>query len=273
MTFFPTDCQSISGAKGDAACVLSEVDRYCAVMAFSLRNGGCSPPPFGSLNFSVQQGDTWENVRRNVEVLGSRLGIDPARIATCRQVHGDDVAILDDVPRVRPQVDAMIATVPGVFPAIKTADCVPILLVDRVRRVSAAVHAGWRGTVKRITRKVVVLMKDRFKSRAEDIVAALGPAIRGCCYEVDDAVLVPFRESVPDGNRFIRRERKHESEGETRTLDLAAANRAELLREGIPSANIHELALCTCCSPELLFSHRRDGSPSGRHMSLVGFRE
>ncbi len=113
------------------------------------------------------------------------------------------MAILDAVPKVCPQVDAMITAVPGVYPAIKTADCVPILLVDRVRRVSAAVHAGWRGTVKRITRKVVLLMKDRFKSRAQDIVAAVGPAIRGCCYEVDDTVLVPFCQSLPDGERFI----------------------------------------------------------------------
>ncbi len=85
-------------------------------------------------------------------------------------------------------MDAMITAVPGVYPAIKTADCVPILLMDRVGRVAAAVHAGWRGTVKRITRKVVQIMKDRFKSRVQDIVAAVGPAIGACCYEVDDTV-------------------------------------------------------------------------------------
>jgi polyphenol oxidase len=273
MTFSPSVGTLLSGANGVAACTLSEAERYGAVMAFSLRRGGCSPRPFDNLNFSVQQGDTRENVRRNFQILGLHLGIDPTRIATCRQAHGDDVAVLERVPEDFPQVDALITAVPGIYPAIKTADCMPILLVDRVRRVSAAVHAGWRGTVKRITRKVVLLLKSQFKCRAEDIVAGLGPAIGSCCYEVDGTVLVPFCQSVPDGDRFVGKARKQDSEGERRTLDLAAANRAELLREGIPPANIHDMALCTCCSPDLLFSYRRDGKLSGRHLSLVGFRE
>ena len=264
--------QFMSREDGEMALVLRDVERYRAVMAFSLRSGGCSPPPFRSLNFSVQQGDTRENVGRNFHILGSYLGIEPRRIAACVQVHGDDVAILEEVPQIPPRADALISAVPDVYPSVKTADCVPILLIDRARRVSAAVHAGWRGTVKRITRKTILLMKDRFKSRAEDIVAAVGPAIRGCCYQVDDTVLVPFCESVPDGERFIGKVRQEGASRDARTVDLVAANRAELTYAGIPSTNIHEAKLCTCCSPELLFSYRRDGELSGRHISVAGFR-
>ncbi len=93
MTFLDADRQLISRVKGDVALVLSEADQYRAVMAFSLRSGGCSPQPFRSLNFSVQQGDSRENVLRNLEVLSVHLKIDPSRIVTCLQVHGDDVAV------------------------------------------------------------------------------------------------------------------------------------------------------------------------------------
>jgi polyphenol oxidase len=271
MTPVPRHGSLMAPANGDTALVLPLAEQHRAVMAFSLRTGGCSPPPYGTLNFSVQQGDTPENVTRNHQILGAHLGIDPHRIATCRQVHGDEVAVLEDVPPVRPQVDAMIGVVPNLYLAIKTADCVPILLMDPIHGVCAAVHAGWRGTVKRIARKTVRIMKDTFHCREEDIVAALGPAIGRCCYEVDDAVLVPFSRNVPDGDRFIAKVRKHGTQRDAYTLDLVATNRAELTREGIPPANIHEAGLCTSCSPDLLFSYRRDGKLSGRHMSLVGF--
>lgn len=257
---------------GSRALKISAVDPYDAVMAFSLRTGGCSPAPFESLNFSAQHGDTQENVDRNLQLFGSHLGIDAARIATCRQVHGDDVAVLDRVPTKSPHADAMVSAVPNVYLGIKTADCVPILMIDRARRISAAVHAGWRGTVKRITRKVVLLMKERFHCREEDIVAALGPAIRGCCYEVGDAVLVPFSQNVPDGDRFIATVQRHDPQRAVRTVDLVETNRSELIRQGIPEQNIHDVGMCTCCSSEFLFSYRRDGEVSGRHLSLAGFR-
>jgi YfiH family protein len=272
MITFPPHNRVELRANGDPAVVVSAVDPYDAVMAFSLRVGGCSPPPFETLNFSVQHGDAPENVNRNFELLGSHLSIDAGRIATCRQVHGDDVLLLDDVPGATPSADAMITSVPNLYVGVKTADCVPILLIDPIRRVSAAVHAGWRGTVKRITRKTVQLMKEMYHCREENIVAALGPAIRGCCYEVDDAVLVPFSQNVPDSERFIATVRKNGSPRDAHMLDLVATNREELTREGIPPKSIHDVNLCTSCTPELLFSYRRDGAASGRHISLAGFR-
>jgi polyphenol oxidase len=242
-----------------------------AVIAFSTRTGGVSASPLNSLNFSVSQGDSRENVQTNCTILSEDLGIQPHGIVTCRQVHGDNVQVVDSVPVALPVADALITATAGIFLGIKTADCLPILLLDPVRGVAAAVHAGWRGTALRITRKVLRLMKDRFGTRSCDVVAALGPAIRPCCYEVDDAVLVPFRRSIPSPERFIT-VRNHSGAEESYRIDLAATNRFELTAEGVPEENIRTLELCTCCNPDLFFSHRRDGAASGRHIALVGFR-
>ncbi len=263
-------------SNGDVALVVPHADRFNAFMAFSLRKGGRSPGPLGPLNFSLKQGDSPENVRHNFSVLGRRLNIDPARIATCRQVHGDTIRVVDLLPESAPQADAILATRPGIFPAVKTADCLPILLLDPAHGVSAAVHAGWRGSVLRITRKVVQFMESRFRTDPSDLVAALGPAIGPCCYEVDETVLAPFRMSVPAADRFITVVRAYDpaamSHVESRRLDLVGVNRFELTDCGVQEERIYSTNLCTACHPELFFSHRRDGIRAGRHIAVVGFR-
>jgi purine-nucleoside/S-methyl-5'-thioadenosine phosphorylase / adenosine deaminase len=265
------------GSNQDVALVCHQVDHSSAVMAFSLRAGGCSPPPLDSLNFSVTQGDTSENVACNFAVLGKRLGIDPGKVVTVRQVHGDTIHVARSADGLPIDADAIIATEPEIFPAVKTADCLPILILDPVRRVSAAVHAGWRGTVLRITRKVVQALSTEFRCNPEDLTVALGPAIGTCCYEVDDAVLVPFRRGVPDAERFIAVHRSMASGGngtkQSFRLDLTAANLHELTSVGIPEENIIKTDLCTACREDLFFSHRRDGLASGRHIAVTGFRE
>jgi YfiH family protein len=273
---FPLTTDPPAMLKTEVALRVSSVDPCGGVMAFSLRTGGYSPAPLDSLNFSQAQGDSAGNVKRNVEKLGEHLAIDPSRIATCRQVHGSAIAIVDSVADRPPEADAVITDRPGLFPAVKTADCLPVLLLDPVKGVAAAVHAGWRGTVLRITREVLELMEIDFHCDPGDITAALGPAINTCCYEVDDAVLVPFRRAVPDGDRFITVREYDAVEGEPSRqsfrLDLAAANRFELIAHGVPEANIVTAGLCTSCRPELFFSHRRDGAMSGRHIAITGFR-
>jgi polyphenol oxidase len=263
--------QSMQVSHSEKILTLPELTGPKAVIAFSTRAGGVSDAPLNSLNFSVSQGDSRENVRANCTILAEDLGIEPRRIVTCRQVHGDNVQVVDSIPVSLPVGDALITSTAGMYVGIKTADCLPILLLDQVHRVAAAVHAGWRGTVLRITRKVVRLMRDLFGTRPADIVAALGPAIGPCCYEVDDAVLIPFRQNIPNPERFIT-DRNHSGGEDSYSIDLAATNRFELTTEGVPPENIRTLELCTCCHPALFFSHRRDGAASGRHIALVGFR-
>ncbi|MEW6350331.1 MAG: peptidoglycan editing factor PgeF [Thermodesulfobacteriota bacterium] len=257
--------QSLHGA--ECAIILPEACAVGGVMAFSMRNGGHSGAPWNSLNFSTQGGDEAEHVRRNLELLGTHLGIAPEQIVFCRQVHGDAVAIAHRVPDQEPLADAVISDHVGVFPAVRTADCLPILVLDPVRRTAAAIHAGWKGTVLRITRKVIRMLVDEFGARPADLFAALGPAIGPCCYEVGDAVIKPFTRNFPEAERFIignsGNGRKH--------LDLAGANRQELLSSGIAGERIHSVGLCTSCHEGLFFSYRRDRGLTGRHMAVVGF--
>jgi len=260
-----------TATNGPGALELPKFGRTNSIMAFSVRTGGCSPPPFESLNFSVSQGDALKNVQRNYTTLAECLGIEADRIVTCRQVHKDSVEVIDAIPEVPPRADAIITSNPGIYPAIKTADCLPILLLDPVRRVAGAIHAGWRGTVLRITRKVVRMMKSRYGTNPTDLVAALGPAIGPCCYEVDEVVLEPFRQGFPQAEQFIIRSKSGDRSKESLRLDLVGANRFELIQEGVPLANIYSTELCTSCNAALFFSYRRDGVKSGRHLAITGF--
>jgi len=268
--------RSMNISNGQVALVVEEAERFSAVIAFSLRYDGRSLPPMHSLNFSTSQGDSPENVRDNYRVLGERLDIDTSGIATCRQVHGDTILVVESPPVSPPEADAIISVKPGVFPAVKTADCVPVLLLDPVRRISAAVHVGWRGAVLRVLNKVLVAMETRFGSRPSDLVAALGPAIGPCCYEVDDRVLTPFRKAVPQADRFITASWSGAADTperiESRRIDLVGANRFELTSGGVRGRNIYTADFCTSCRPDLFFSYRRDGAASGRHIAVTGFR-
>jgi YfiH family protein len=268
----------------DVALNVDGLDQYGAFMAFSLRNGGVSSRPFDSLNFSAQEGDSVANVSQNFRIFGEKLGIDSQQIVTCHQIHGDGVVIVSDRPNQPPEADAIISTAPGIYPTVKTADCVPILLVDPVRRISAAVHVGWRGAVLRIARKVVRTMNDKFKSNPGELIAAVGPAIGKCCYEVDGKVLKPFREDFPEAERFIipveqaslpatDSEQPTVSENSRKAfLDLPGITRFELISVGVPESNIHPVDLCTSCRSDLFFSHRRDKGRTGRHIAVAGFK-
>ncbi len=230
-------------------------------------------------------------MRQNLAILGAKLAVKPERIVFPKQVHGAAIEILDSIPRHAPTADALITSSPGIFPAVKTADCVPILLLDPVQKVAAAVHAGWKGTVLRIARKAVNLMCEEFGTEPSDIIASLGPGIGQCCYEVDEVVLKPFQQAFPDADRFVvsaeklKREpswneirqrplptRSGKSDSMTYHLDLVAANRSELCCVGVLANNVYSTDLCTACHPELFFSYRRDSGRTGRQLGLVGFR-
>jgi YfiH family protein len=270
----------------NAALTLNGLDQYGAFMAFSLRGGGVSRRPFDSLNFSAEEGDSVENVEQNLCIFSERLRIDPQRVVTCRQVHGDEVVIIDAVPDHAPEADAIITTSPAIYPVVKTADCVPVLLIDPVRRISAAVHVGWRGAVLRIARKVLRLMSDKFGSNPDELVAAVGPAIGKCCYEVDNKVLRPFRKNIPDPERFIHvpvgpagtpapdsgNQPRVSTNSEKAFVDLPGVARFELISGGVLERNIHSADLCTSCRPDLFFSHRRDRGRTGRHIAVTGFK-
>ncbi len=239
------------------------------LMALSARLGGISTAPFDTLNFSTTVGDTPTNVARNFEIFSRSVGIRSESIVTCNQVHGADVLVADSEKPPISNCDAIISINPDWRPAVMTADCLPILIVDPKTRVCAAIHAGWKGTVLRIAGKVTHTLQEKFGVNPDNLVVALGPCINVCCYEVDEAVLEPFRRSYSKAERFIKRQ---EVKGRTSTrLDLPGANYSDLMEAGVKKGNIVHGNLCTCCSPQKLFSHRRSGPASGRHLSVVGF--
>jgi len=196
-----------------------------------------------------------ETTRR---VAAGLVGV--GRLLLMQQVHGTTVALAPW--DAAPEADAAVASAPGLVLGIQTADCLPVLLVDPERGLVAAAHAGWRGSAAGVTRHAVRALVAS-GSRPGALVAALGPAIGPCCYEVGEELREAFGAEAA---RFFRpgaNGRPH--------LDLRAANLHQLLDEGLQPAAIHQLPDCTRCRADLYHSYRRDGRGAGRMISVVGF--
>jgi len=187
-------------------------------------------------------------------------GLD-GRLLLLRQVHGAAVAAApwDEAP----EADAAVADAPGLLLGIQTADCLPVLLVDPKLGLVAAVHAGWRGTAAGVARQALAALTAR-GSHPHDVIAALGPGIGPCCYEVGDELRQAFG---PAGAAFF-----HPGANGKPRLDVRAANVRQLLDAGLTPDAIHQLPECTRCRPDLYHSYRRDGHGAGRMISVVGFR-
>lgn len=202
---------------------------------------------------------TAERRRRFLEAAG--LAGEPAVV---RQVHGARVVVAGVGPDV-PEADGVVwvaGQCGARVPSVRTADCVPVLLADREGRAAAAVHAGWRGTAARVVQEAVRALS-RHGVPARRLLAALGPAILPCCYEVGaDVAGAVVAASEGAGGATSRAGR--------RSLDLQAANRAQLVAAGVPTEAIHLARLCTACRRDLFFSYRRDGPAAGRMMASVG---
>jgi len=176
-------------------------------------------------------------------------------VATLHQIHSDFVIAAEGRSGSLGEGDALIENTPGVLVAVKTADCIPVLIVDPRNHAVAAVHAGWRGTVKNIAGRAIAELHSKFSSRAEDLHVAIGPGIGKCCYEVGPDVGQQFGEYDAHGVH----------------LDLADMNRRQMTEIGVPSAQIYNAQLCTRCHSEF-HSYRRDKQNSGRMLSVVGVK-
>lgn len=177
-----------------------------------------------------------------------------------KQIHSDVCIYADGSAGGRiGEGDALITDIPGAAVAVRTADCIPILLVDTRKRAVAAVHAGWRGTVQGIAAKAVGAMADRFGSRPRDMLAAIGPGIGPCCYEVGEEVARQFRGLFPERSGWA---------GQTR-VDLAEANRRQLVSAGLPGSAVWAAGLCTACLAQEFFSWRREREKAGRMVSAI----
>jgi YfiH family protein len=224
---------------------------------FTTRLGGGSRGPYRSFNLAYGVGDIPQAVTANRRRLAGTLGIARGALAEAEQVHGSVVGILDsDSPLGRgplPGVDALVTRMRGVWLAIYAADCVPVLLLDVATPAAAAVHAGWRGTAAGIVPATLDRMRTAFGTAPAQCLAVLGPAIGGCCYEVDMPVARAMREAPwwTQAARPTGPERWH--------LDLRVAIRQQLLVAGMLPDRVAVMPFCTACRPDLFFSYRRDG--------------
>jgi YfiH family protein len=191
---------------------------------------------------------------------------DFSRVVTPKQVHSDRVLVVPETPPTgdaRLDVgDALVSKHPHVLVGIRTADCLPVLLVDAESRSCGAIHAGWRGTSLEISRRAVEAMTFQFGTRPDHIWAAIGPGIGACCFEVGPEVALQFESIFPEKGSLNRRMK----------LDLAEANRRQLITAGVPPEQIECSGLCTVCLAGDFHSFRRDREKAGRMLSVVGVR-
>jgi polyphenol oxidase len=269
------------------------------VHGFSTRTGGVTTAyrpgqRAGELNLGFTQTDTQENVIENRRRFLEALGAPEMKLVTLKQIHSSVVklAVSSDADRDAPcQGDGLMTDVPGVLLAIQTADCIPVLVADVKKRAVAAFHAGWRGTLQRIVENGVGRMRSEFRSRPEDLIAAIGPGIAACCYAVGEEVRGEFAsqfayapelftevsDSDPVRDKYpllflTARAPGHSNLGPQLHLDLMEANRRQLLDAGLRAEAITTIGDCTRCQNNRYFSYRAEQGFTGRLLSVVGVR-
>ena len=237
---------------------------------FSTRMGGTSPMPQDALNLAGFHEDAAENIHENRRRF-LQLFEGDWMLTAVWQMHSADIRIVRDREDARSdeeRCDALMTNAHGILLAVKSADCVPVILGDVRTGACAAVHAGWRGTVARIVSRTVERMRDEYGTRAEDLRAAIGPAAGVCCYEVGAEVIEAFHANFPEADSLLQPTRP----GHAR-IDLQRANRNQLIQSGVPQERIHIAPFCTMCRTDLFFSYRREKSLHGRVgrlMSVIG---
>lgn len=246
---------------------------------FTTRSGGASAGPFASLNLGGAVGDDPRAVAENWRRLAAHTGLSFARVL---QVHGDRVlelaapgrseasprdglsAMREATEAPRPEADAVLSRTKGLAATVSVADCVPILLADPKSGFVAAVHAGWRGTIARIAQRGVEALCAASGARPGELVAAIGPSIGPCCYEVEAGLAERFkRELGPTVANTVP--------GQVR-VDLWLANRVVLKQAGVLPERIDVLGRCASCEDDAFFSHRRDAGKTGRMAAFIAPR-
>ncbi len=236
------------------------------VHAFTDRTGGIGTPPYDTCNLALHVGDDPAVVLENHRRLAKRLGYDPALAVHMRQIHSDRIVRCDARMdfHTRPECDALITDLPGRPLIVMAADCTPVLLYDPRRRAAAAVHAGRAGAFSNIVGKTVQAMQRAFGSDPADLLAALGPAIKACCYAVGNTQADEAR-TLGYGFALHRL-------GEQAFLDIEAILRFQLRRAGVRAERTDVLPHCTACEHDRFFSYRAEGGTTGRQAGIIMLR-
>lgn len=256
---------------------------------FTGRNGGTSRAPFASLNCGLHVADDPDDVVANRKALAQTVGIPFEQWTYGEQVHGCDVQLVTGEAAGRgtltresafQEKDAFITREPGVCLAGLFADCVPLYFFDPVHRAVGLAHAGWKGTVLKVAVTTVEAMGAAFGTEPGKMLAAIGPSIGVCCYEVDETVVSRVKEALepvsnaPLFNGSDSETALYRSVGSGKyMLNLQEVNRQIMIKAGILPSNIEITKLCTSCNTDLFFSHRKEKGRTGRMAAWIGITE
>lgn len=256
------------------------LDKYASWLGHfvSTRHGGYSHGAFQSLNIGLHVGDDDANVIKNRRALSEKAGYDYQKAVYGNQDHSCNIRIIESKDAGRghdstkdafQSTDAFITNQPGICLNVMMADCVPVLIVDVRKKVVAAVHAGWRGTVQQITLHTVLKMQSQMDCNPQDLCALIGPSIGPCCYEVG--------EDVATGARGMRGQDVDEvlkADGHGKYIfDQWLANKQQLILGGISPSMIEISGICSCCNHEDFFSSRHDKGLTGRFSAGIWIKE
>jgi YfiH family protein len=264
----------------------SWMKRYPYLTAgITTRTGGESAAPFCSLNCGLHVGDVPEHVVANRKRLAETLQLPFEASTYAEQIHGSEVAVVTGKEKGMGREsretaiqakDAMITSEKGIALHTLYADCVPLYFFDPKRQAIGMAHAGWKGSVLKIAMATVTKMANTFGSKPEDMLAAVGPSIGGCCYEVDDRVIGQV-DKVLTEFEATREEKERvyhpQPEPGKYRLNLKELNRQIMIKAGILSSRIEVSTLCTSCRTDLFFSHRKEGGQTGRMAAWMAMLE
>jgi len=222
-----------------------------------------------SFSLALHTGENEEKIIENRKVIAAFLKSDKdLHFIVANQTHSDNIKIIskketkgwESLEDAIENCDALITNEKNIVLTILTADCVPVLLYDKEKKVVAAVHAGWKGTKAKIVSKTVKKMKEMYGCEPENIVAAVAPSIGSCCYEVGEEV----------AEHFFGRPEGVTKKGDKYMLDLPYINKYQLLECGLKEEHIEMSSVCTACETDRYFSYRKEQGCSGRFMSMIG---
>lgn len=241
------------------------------VHCFTTRLGGVSEGECSQLNLSFSRKDSRENVLANYRIISEAIGVDFDNIVLSNQVHDNKIKVVEFEDAGKGLVkesdiigfDGLSTNKPGIPLVTFYADCVPVLILDPVKKAITAVHSGWRSTVKNIAGEALKLMRNQYGSAAGDLVIAIGPSICGECFEVGEEVYRAFLEKFPWSGGHIRlKNGKY-------YIDLQRIIKRVLTDEGVPEQNILISDVCTRCNNDVFYSFRGDGGKTGSLAAIM----
>ena len=242
----------------------------------STRLGGVSRAPYQSLNLGLHVGDDSVCVEKNRRLFCNAVGVNSEAVVAAEQIHGDKIAVITheqagkgafSYKEAIAGTDALVTNVPGVPLLLCYADCVPVCIVDPVQEAIGVIHAGWKGTVSKIVQKTLAVMGTQYGTKADNCLVGIGPSIGPCCYQVNETVLNPLKNTFPNWIDLVKNM-------QTGTfLNLWEANRCQLIDVGVHEERVVVSQVCTACNTSIFFSHRREAGATGRMGALLQFGE